>query len=351
MRVLLLGGTGAMGRNLSRELVSMGHETTVTSRVPHEDADGIRYVVGNAMDQGFLADVLGRGWDAVVDFMVRYTKDFRLVMPTLLAGTGQYLFVSSYRVYADSPVITEESPRLLDVVNDHVYLATDEYALAKARCEDLLRASRHDNWTIARPAITYDGGAARLQLGVMESTVWLWRAQHGAPVPFPKDMLARQATMSWGCDVARMIARLIGNPDAFGEAYTVSGSDHMAWADVAKAYQTVLPFELTPCNLEEFIDVVGTPYQVIYDRMYNRVVDNSKVLAATGMSPEDLTPMRDGLIHELRACLDSGGAGCAGAGLNARLDRLTGGCYAALPMAGELGLVGLAKYVVRRAVG
>ena len=52
------------------------------------------------------------------------------------------MFLSSSRVYAsqESP-IREDSMRLLDVSHDSIYLKTDEYALAKARQEDILRKS------------------------------------------------------------------------------------------------------------------------------------------------------------------------------------------------------------------
>lgn len=66
-------------------------------------------------------------------------------------------------------MITEESPRLLNTVDDQGCLATDEYALSKARCEDMLFGGGRSNWTIIRLAITYDGVVGRLQLGVYEA--------------------------------------------------------------------------------------------------------------------------------------------------------------------------------------
>lgn len=145
--------------------------------------------------------------------MVWSTAEFADRVEQCLNATGQYVFVSSYRVYADSPVIAEDSPRLLDVVDDSDYLKTDEYALAKARCENMLFESGKKNWTIVRPAVTYDG-TGRFQLAVHESEVWLRRALNDIPVPLPDVICGKQGTMTWGGDVARMIALLIGNPQA-----------------------------------------------------------------------------------------------------------------------------------------
>lgn len=347
MRVLVLGGTGAMGSHLCRELASMGHEVVCTTRRGRAATGGISYAVGNAKDPAFLKGLLDDRWGAVVDFMVWSTADFRERYREFLSVTDQFVFVSSYRVYADSSVIREESPRLLDTVEDSEYLATDEYALCKARCEDLLFDSGESNWTVVRPAVTYDGSCGRLQLGVFESGDWLWRAMNGIPVPMPREMLARQATMSCGRDVAKMIARLIGNPAALGEAFTVSGCSHMTWGEVAEVYASVLPFEICECSLSAFERVRGNVYQIRYDRMFDRVVDNSKVIAATGMSGEDLLPMRDGLSRELGAWFEAGSKIVFSAGFQGKMDSLCGGFPSFAPLMRE-GAPFLVKYLVRR---
>lgn len=348
MRVLVLGGTGAMGSHVCRRLAARGEQVACTTRRERVSEHNIEYEVGDAHDSGFLGDILARRWDAVVDFMIWSTAEFRERCAGFLSATDQYVFVSSYRVYADSPVICEDSPRLLDVIDDPAYLATDEYALSKARCEDMLFGSGGSNWTVVRPAITYDGAVGRLQLGVHEADVWLWRAANRISVPMPGEMLSKQATMSVGSDVAEMIARLVGNPLALGEAFTVSGSDHLEWGEVVEIYRSVLPaLEVAPCGLEEFERARGGIYQIRYDRMFNRVVDNSKVLRVTAMNASDLVTMREGLPEALRQC-------CAhkysqpGWGLQGRLDSLVGGCPSLLPAVSQGGPVAAARYLVRR---
>lgn len=349
MRVLVLGGTGAMGSHVCSKLAERGWEVVSTTRRERKPDGGIAYAVGNAHDPAFLDGLLAKHWDAVVDFMVWSTDEFRERYGKLLAGADQYLFTSSYRVYADSPVVNEESPRLLDAIDDPEYLATDEYALSKARCEDMLFRSGKGNWTVVRPAVTYDGAVGRLQLAVLESDDWLWRAVNGVPVPLPGEMLGKQATMSWGGDVAEMIARLVGNPGAQGEAFTVSGSDHMTWADVVEAYRRVLPsLEVVPCGLTEFERVRGGVYQIRYDRMFDRVIDNSKVLAATGMDSAELRNMDEALPAELSLFLSGGNRLRCAPGFQGKFDQLAGSMPAFLPVAKDAGPVGLAKYLVRR---
>lgn len=337
-----------MGSHVCDLLAERGEQVVCTTRHERAPKQNIEYVVGDAHDSAFLGGLFAQRWDAVVDFMIWTTSAFRERYEDFLTATDQYVFVSSYRVYANSPVIREDSPRLLDVVEDQEYLASDEYALSKARCEDMLFDSGGSSWTVVRPAVTYDGAVGRLQLGVYEAADWLWRAAKGIPVPMPEGMLSKQATMSRGGDVAEMIARLVGNPAALGEAFTVSGSDHMTWGEVAEAYRSVLPsLEISPCGLEEFERVRGGVYQIRYDRMFDRVVDNSKILAVTGMDADGLASMREGLPTALRRCL-AGGVPAPGWGLQGRLDRLVGGCPSLMPAARQGGPVAAAKYLVRR---
>lgn len=166
MYILVLGGTGAMGKPLVKAL-SKENMVYVTSRSSHKSIGNIKYLQGNARNKDFLNEALSiHYWDAIVDFMVYPEDEFKENLSNFLDNTKQYIYISSARVYAESSnLITEDTPRLLDVSKDKEFLKTNEYALAKAREEDLLRKSGRTNYTIVRPSITYN--TDRLQLGVL----------------------------------------------------------------------------------------------------------------------------------------------------------------------------------------
>lgn len=351
MRILILGGTGAMGVHVSELLASAGNKVMVTSRRQRaSDNPNLGYRTGSAKDPAFLTGLLAQRWDAIIDFMVWRTAEFKERVDAFLNATSQYVFLSSYRVYADSPVICEDSPRLLDVVDDPEYLATDEYALAKARCENMLFHSGRSNWTIVRPAVTYDGTAGRFQLAVHESDAWLWRALNNIPVPLPDEILDKQATMSWGGDVARMITLLIGNKRAYGEAFTVSTGEHMTWREIADAYAKIVPLEVKDCPMGKFEQAHGNKWQIRYDRMYDRVIDNGKILAATGLTQNELTSARTGLQTQLREYLDAvnGNVPFSRSDRHAGFDRLTGGIPSFRHIFSQEGLKPTAKYLIKR---
>lgn len=297
VKVLVTGGTGAMGGYLVKILSEAGNTVDVTTRKNRESsAENVRYIHGDAHDTGFIRNILDAGsYDVFIDFMSYTTEEFRKRAEIMTGGTGHYMFLSSARVYAKSDVpIKETSPRLLDVCTDKEYLATDEYALAKAREENILLEGKAGNFTIIRPYITYS--SERLQLGVYEKESWLYRAMHGRPVVFSRDIAGKYTTMTWGCDVAGAIACLAGRRESFGQAYHITADDSMKWSGIAEIYREV------------FADVTGREMEIVYigqafentaqwkyDRLYDRRFDNSKIKEAVkDFSP---VPIREGLTR------------------------------------------------------
>jgi nucleoside-diphosphate-sugar epimerase len=216
----------------------------------------------------------------------------------LLESSKRYVFLSSYRVFAESKTpITESSPRLLDVCKDAAYLKTDEYALAKARQEDILRQSPKKRWTIVRPSITFS--KSRFQLCTLEANTILYRAFSGFPVALPYVMLNKKAAITWAGDTAEMIAAIVLDPGACGEDYNVCSHAVQSWKDVSEAYKSEIGLKITETSLDKYIWAMGGKYQVLYDRMLDRVMDNSKILKLMGASPTSLANPLEGLRQEL----------------------------------------------------
>ena len=304
-KVLVLGGTGAMGIYLVPELAAMGYEVKVISWDDVvSDNPLITYVKANGKDIDCVKELLKEKFDAVVDFMIYPGNDFNERYDLFLQNTGHYIYLSSYRIYADDNPITEDSPRLLDVSTDQEFLATDDYSLYKARGEDVLQSSKYDNWTIIRPAITYS--QRRFQLVTLEANNLVGRALQGLPVILPKEALSVQATMSWAGDVAKLISRLVLNTKAYRDRFTVATAEHHTWGEIAEYYKELIGLEYVAVDTEDYLQVrdkgaLYAKFQLAYDRMFNRVIDNSKVLKVTGLKQEDFMPLKRGLEKELFA--------------------------------------------------
>lgn len=329
MQILILGGTGAMGRPLV-QMLSQKNTVYVTSRSSHKSTDTVKYLQGDAKDRIFLKNTLSsQHWDAVVDFMVHDEKELREVFPVFLDNTDQYIFISSARVYAESDKpITEETPRLLDVSDDTEYLKTAEYALAKAREENLLLNFNKTNYTIIRPSITYN--TYRLQLGVLEKENWLYRALHGRTIVFSEDINDKLTTMTLGDDVARGIASVVGQKEALGEIFHITYNQSLSWSEVLNVYLKVLeqyfgdgrkiPVILTKKSTNLLFNKMI--YQLIYCRYFNRTFNNSKI--ARFCNIQEFTPSQKGLASCLEQFLRKPEFSCINWNIEAINDRVTG---------------------------
>ena len=305
MKILILGGTGAMGTPLVHILASRGNEIFITSRKQRlAEEEGIYYIKGNAREMDFLKEILSIKYDAIIDFMIYSPKEFQERVELFLKNTKQYFFFSSSRVYADAGngIITEDSPRLLDVIQDEEYLDTNEYALAKAREENILLQSGQNNWTIIRPYITYND--CRLQLGVLEKEAWLWRTLKGKAIVFGKDIASKYTTLTFGYDVALRVAGLIGKKEALGETFHITTKENILWKDVLEIYLDLLeekngrrPEVCWVNDSARFLKAVNNRYQIKYDRLFNRKFDNSKIEEFTEISYYQKT------VEGLRQCL------------------------------------------------
>lgn len=310
MNILLLGGTGAMGIALTKILSGRNNNIFVTSRrkKTSEDDKNIHYIQGNAHDITFIAEVLKeRNWDAVIDFMSYSTAAFEKRMDLFLNHTAQYIYISSARVYAESDeLITEQSDRLLDISTDNEYLQTDEYALAKARQENMLFNSSKNNWTIIRPSVTYNSN--RLQLGVLEKEHWLYRALHGRTIVFSDDIGTRLTALTSGFDVANGIAAVIGKEEALRKCFHITDSNSYTWNTILEIYLDIIQestgtrpnvkmTEKTSC-----FTIGWNKYQIVYCRYYNRTFDNTAISKFIDINK--FSDIRSGLREAMKVFLE-----------------------------------------------
>ena len=77
-------------------------------------------------------------------------------------------------------------------------------------------------------------------------------------------------------------------------------------------------------SLDRYREVVGRPWQIKYDRMLDRVIDNSKILNATGMKQSELTPLKEGLRMELQRFSRDPKFRTVDAAMQKRFDRVAG---------------------------
>lgn len=302
-RALLIAGGGTLGTYTAKDLLEQGHLVDVIClEEKTSDDPRLRYFQGRITEETLPKFLEGKHYDGVVNFIhYKDHEEFRRVYPVLMAHTDHLIFLSSYRVYADEQhPITEEAPRLLDVVKDKEFLETEDYAIPKSKCEDFLRREcAGQSWTIVRPVISFS--ALRLDLLMYSKQRVIEYAQANKPMVLPE--LARNLTagLDWAGNSGKLIARLLFKSDTFGQTYTISSGQNLTWEQVAQIYTKLTGVQIQWISEELYHEVNPTknPAAYYYDRRYDRCVDCSKVLAATGLRKEDLTPIEEGLRVEL----------------------------------------------------
>lgn len=308
-KVLVLGATGAMGKYLIPYLAEAGHRVDAVSLDEvKSEWPNVRYIKANAKDRTVLKPLLAGKYDGIVDFMIYPTSEISYFLPLMLNSTEHYIYLSSYRVYDNKEhPVRETSPRLLDTADNIILRNSDDYSIYKARGENIVRTFPRDRWTIIRPAITYS--LMRYQLVTLEAPNNVGRAFAGKKVVVPEPARNVQATMSWAGDVARMIERLLFNARALGETFSVCTAEHHTWGEIADYYKDICGLQTVWIDKEDYLRILnddpfylGARWQLDYDRLFDRIMDNSKVLSVTGLEQESLMKLYDGLKREIGRC-------------------------------------------------
>lgn len=309
-KVLVLGATGAMGKYLVPKLAALGYKVDAVALEEYDFGCKVNLIKAQAKDFEFRTELLKNKYDGIIDFLTYPTFELVLYLPELLESTDHYIYLSSYRVYNDTEIpVRETSPRLFDNTSDIMFKNSDDYSIYKARGEDILKSWKRKNWTVIRPAITYS--LMRYQLVTLEGAATVGRARLGKSAVLPETAKNVHGTMSWAGDVAEMIARLLFNEKALGETFTASTSEHHTWREIADYYKDICNLNAVWVDQTDFLKIAVTgferfPYtgswQLIYDRLLERIMDNSKILEATGMKQENMMKLYDGLKYEIGRC-------------------------------------------------
>ncbi|WP_042399249.1 NAD-dependent epimerase/dehydratase family protein [Streptacidiphilus carbonis] len=150
MRLLVLGGTKFIGRHLVEHALAEGHEVTLFNRgVTGADLfPGVARLVGDRWaDDGGLAALAERSWDAVFDFSGFLPAQVNSAARLLAPRIGHYTFMSSIAVYPRTDQIgLDESTPVRALVPlpgspESQGFTADTYGPLKAACEQAVEAA------------------------------------------------------------------------------------------------------------------------------------------------------------------------------------------------------------------
>ena len=300
-KVLLIGGGGTLGTYTAKRLLEKGvavHVVCLEDKTSKNE--NLRYYKTRAdLDvlKEFLAD---KHYDGIVNYL-HYSEvsEYPPVHKLLTEKCDHLIVLSSYRVYADETPVLETSPKLLDVSKDEQFVATEKYAISKAKLEKFLNTEDKDgHWTVVRPVISFS--KLRFDLVTYYGQDLIKKMQSGETIPVPIEAKDLVAGLDWAGNSGKLIADLLFNEETFGEAYTVSSAQNITWGEVAELYTELIGAKFEWVSLKEYQKATNyyNNYALLYDRLFDRTIDNTKILKATGLAKDDFTSIKEGLKFE-----------------------------------------------------
>jgi uncharacterized protein YbjT (DUF2867 family) len=212
MNILILGGSGFIGRAICNKLVAEGHNVTVPTR-KRDNARELFMLPTLTVEEADVTDVaalarLARGKDVAINLIgilnekkrgdferVHVTLTERVIDACKVANVKRYLHMSALGAAIDAP---------------------SEYQKSKARAEKVVQSSGLDT-TIFAPSVVFGDGDSFLNK--FASMVKLLPPL----VPMVLPGASAQFQPVWVDDVARAFVGAIGNPATFGQRYEIAG--------------------------------------------------------------------------------------------------------------------------------
>lgn len=162
-KILILGGTGFVGRILSEELIRAGSPPVLFNRGKRNAGifPELRKITGDRLTKD-INQIAMESWDVVIDFSCMFPDNLDEVTSLLRDKVGRYIFISTVSVYPmDDPEKwkssvnedTETLPCTAEERKDTDVMAT--YGQKKAECERVLLGKDRLDSIIFRPALIY----------------------------------------------------------------------------------------------------------------------------------------------------------------------------------------------------
>lgn len=304
-KVLIIAGGGTLGTHTSNELLRLGAKVDIVCLEDKiSDNENLRFFIHDATIDYLKALFEKESYDGIIN-LIHYpdAEKYRPYHELLTAHTEHLIITSSYRVYANEQIpITESAPTLYAASDNKEFVEKETYAISKAKIEAIAREDKENiNWTIIRPVISFS--EYRFDVVMRSGHLVIDAAKEGKTVLLPEAAKNVTAGVDWAGNTGKLIANLMFKKEALGEAYTISSAPNLTWKEIADLYTELVGTKFEWVDMETYREddkmSQNFYWALLYDRLFDRKIDNTKVLKATGLKAEDFLSVREGLKLEL----------------------------------------------------
>ena len=221
MRILIMGGTRFIGVSLTKILVEQGHEVVLFNRGNKPaPVEGVQQIHGDRTDASQLKDKLSsEKFDAIFDNNGRELSDTQPLAEIFKDKVQHFVYMSSAGVYLKSDQMPHIEGDAVDPKSRHK---------GKHETETYLTESGLP-FTSIRP--TYIYGAQNYN----DLEAWFFdRIVRDRPIPIPGNGM-HITQFGHVKDLASAMALVLGNSQAVGQIYNVSGDRFVTFDGLARA--------------------------------------------------------------------------------------------------------------------
>ena len=277
--LLILGGTGIIGRELTTLALKKGFAVFVVSRGNKKaTVDGVTLIHADVRNNdSFAMAVKDYTFDAAIDLVSFNAFQATSVMNILQNKTKQYMFVSSATIFegvGGREKITEKSSLIT---------SGWAYPLEKIQAEEAVKVAALKfglSYTIVRPYITYSD--QRISFGQWEGFSVANDILKNVPLVIGTGLEDALTTLTHSSDLAFAMVGLIGNKRALNEDFNITSDESMTWKQVFEVTGTILGVKPRFVRVSSAEIIKNFPHLrgKIEDRCAGRVFDNSKIKRA-----------------------------------------------------------------------